>query len=152
MAAYTEEFYRLSLRCDLSMTEEQQTAKYINGLKYSIQERVALQDVFSIDKAENKVMKIERLHSRALPFKGATERTSGNTIAQQSFTTSERPSFRKAIDTPLANLAIAAAPTTKGKENPYAKPSVMPQSHGYRDVTATYIRRSEILSRIYAKH
>ena len=29
---------------------------------------------------------------------------------------------------------------------------VTPRSGGYRDVTATYIRRSEIPSRIYAKH
>ena len=29
---------------------------------------------------------------------------------------------------------------------------VMPRSHGYGDVTATYIRRSEIPSHIYAKH
>ena len=28
----------------------------------------------------------------------------------------------------------------------------MPRSHGYGDVTATYIRRSKIPSRIYAKH
>ena len=30
--------------------------------------------------------------------------------------------------------------------------SVTPRSGGYGDVTATYIRRSEIPSRIYAKH
>jgi len=35
---YTEEFYRLSSRCDLSMTEEKQAMKYISGLKYSVQE------------------------------------------------------------------------------------------------------------------
>jgi len=29
---------------------------------------------------------------------------------------------------------------------------VTPRSHGYGDVTASYIRRSEIPSRIYAKH
>ena len=52
-----EEFYCLSSRCDLSLTEEQQISKYINGLKYSIQERVTIQDVFSIDKAQNKAIK-----------------------------------------------------------------------------------------------
>ena len=36
VAIYTEEFYRLLLCCDLSMTKEQQAAKYISGLKYSI--------------------------------------------------------------------------------------------------------------------
>ena len=29
---------------------------------------------------------------------------------------------------------------------------ITPRSHGYGNVTATYIRRSEIPSRIYAKH
>ena len=56
-----EEFYRLSSRCDLSMMEEQQTAKYINDLKYPIQERVIFHDEFSVDEAHNKAMKIERL-------------------------------------------------------------------------------------------
>ena len=51
VAAYTEEFYRLSLRCKLSMMDEQQMAKYINGLKYPIQECMILHDVFSVDEA-----------------------------------------------------------------------------------------------------
>ena len=60
LVAYTEEFYRLSSRCNLSVMEEQ-ISKYINGLKYSIQECEAIQDVFSVDEAQNKVMKIEML-------------------------------------------------------------------------------------------
>jgi len=43
------------------MMEEQQTVQYVNRLKYTIQERVALNDMFSVDKAYNKTMKIERL-------------------------------------------------------------------------------------------
>ena len=41
--------------------EEQQAAKYISGLKYPIQERVILHDVFSVDEVYNKALKIERL-------------------------------------------------------------------------------------------
>ena len=115
------EFYRLPSQCDLSLTEKQQTSKYINGLKYSIQERMAFQDMFSVNEAQNKVMRIERLQSRALPFKGAAEKTSGSKKIQQGFTSSERPLARKAIDAPPANPAMTAAPTTKSKENPYAK-------------------------------
>ena len=51
------------------MTDEQQTVKYISGLKYPIQERVILHDGFIIDEAHNKAIKIERLHRRALPFR-----------------------------------------------------------------------------------
>ena len=75
---YTEEFCRLSSRDDLSMTDEHQTAKYIIMLKYPIQDRVILHDVFSVDEAHNKTIKIERLKSRALPFKSVAEKTSSS--------------------------------------------------------------------------
>jgi len=51
------------------MTDEQQTMKYISRLKYSIQERVILHDVFSIDEAHDKIMKIKRLYNKAPPFR-----------------------------------------------------------------------------------
>jgi len=54
---------------ELSMTDEQQTAKYISELKYPIQKRMILRGVFSIDDVCNKAMKIERLHIRAPPFR-----------------------------------------------------------------------------------
>jgi len=73
-AAYTEEFYRLSSRRDLSITEEQQAAKYINSLKYPIRERVIRHDAFSVDEAHNKAMKIERLQKRVSSFKSVTEK------------------------------------------------------------------------------
>ena len=69
MSTYTKEFYHLASRRDLSLTEEQQTAKYNHGLNYSIQERMANQDVFSVNKAQNKAMKIEKLQSKAPPFR-----------------------------------------------------------------------------------
>jgi len=58
---YTNEFYQLSLRCDLSMMEEQQATKYISGLKYHIQECVILHDMFSVGETHNKALKIEKL-------------------------------------------------------------------------------------------
>ena len=66
---YMEEFYRLTSWCELLMMEEQQTAKYINRLRYTIQEHVALHDMFSLDEAHNKAIKIERLQSRAPLFR-----------------------------------------------------------------------------------
>ena len=115
---------KLSSRCDLSLTDEQQTSKYINGLKYSIHERLSIQDVFSVDEAQNKAMKIERLQGRILPFNGAAEKASGCTRTQQGFTSCEQPLVRKAIDAQPANQVMATAPITKGKENPYVKPRV----------------------------
>jgi len=82
---------------------------------------VALHDVLSVDRAYNKVMKIEGLQNRALPFKSAVERTFSSTSTQQDSTSSERPPARKAIDAPPVNPAISAALPAKGKENPYAR-------------------------------
>jgi len=82
---------------------------------------VAIQDVFSADEAQNKAMKIERLQNRALSFKGALEKTSGGSRTQQASISSEQPPAHKAIDAPPVNPTTAAAPTTKAKENAYAK-------------------------------
>ena len=54
------------------MMEEQQVIMYISGLKYPIQEHMILHNVLFIDEAHNKALKIDRLQSRALPFRRST--------------------------------------------------------------------------------
>jgi len=120
VTAYTEEFYRLASWCDLSLTEEQQAAKYIHGLKYPIQERVVFQNLYSVDEAENKAMKVKRLQNNALSFKNSAERTFNDTRTQQGSTSNKQPPVRKASDAPPANPATTSTPSIKGKENPYA--------------------------------
>jgi len=44
----------------MSITEEKAT-KYISSLKYPIQKCVILHNVFSVDEAYNKTMKIEKV-------------------------------------------------------------------------------------------
>ena len=88
------------------MTEEQQAAKYISGLKYSIQERVILHDVFSVDEAHNKILKIERLQSRTPLSKPPT------------------PIEETTTEAPTAAPVTTWASVAKGKENLYAKPDV----------------------------
>ena len=68
------------------MMEEQQVSKYISDLKYSNQECVILHDVFSIYETHNKALKIERLQSRAPPFRRSTpiERPASGTGTQPS--------------------------------------------------------------------
>ena len=93
VAAYTEEFYRLSLRFDLSMMEEQQASKYISSLKNPIQECVIIHNVFSVDEAHNKAMKIERLQSRAPHLRRPTpiEESTSDIGVQPSLTIVDRP-------------------------------------------------------------
>ena len=121
---YTEEFYRLSLRCDLSMTEEKQAMKYISGLKYSIQESDP-SDVFSIDEAHNKALKIERIQSRSLPFRCSTpiKKSASGIGVQPSFTMIDQSPTRQSTNVP-ASARVTTAVTVKRKENLYAKPGV----------------------------
>ena len=59
MNEYTEEFYRLNAQVNLSETEGQLVARYIGGLKLAIQDRLALQEVWTITNAVNLAMKVE---------------------------------------------------------------------------------------------
>ena len=63
VSEYTEEFFRLSTCCDLLETEEQQAGRYLSGFKYSIQEKIGLQIVWSVDEAHNLALKVERFLS-----------------------------------------------------------------------------------------
>ena len=61
VSEYTEEFLRLQVRCNLAETEDQQVARYINGLNDSIQDRLMMQQIWSIDQAQALALKAERL-------------------------------------------------------------------------------------------
>ena len=73
--------------------DEQQTTKYIGGLKYPIQERTIFHDVFSFDNAHNIAMKIERLYIRASPFRRlmSIEELLGGKEIQPSFMIVDQP-------------------------------------------------------------
>lgn len=57
---YTEEFLRLQVRCNLAETEDQQVARYINGLNDAIQDRLMMQQIWSIYQAQALALKAER--------------------------------------------------------------------------------------------
>jgi hypothetical protein len=61
VSEYTEEFLRLQVRCNLAETEDQQVARYINGLNDIIQDRFGVQQIWSIDQAQALALKAERL-------------------------------------------------------------------------------------------
>jgi hypothetical protein len=46
---YIEEFLRLQARCNLNENEDQQVARYVNGLNYSVQDYLAMQGIWSVD-------------------------------------------------------------------------------------------------------
>ncbi|XP_059070715.1 uncharacterized protein LOC131860330 [Cryptomeria japonica] len=59
VSTYTEEFYKLSLKTKISETENQKLARYVNGLKYSIQDELSLFNLESVHKCHQMVLKIE---------------------------------------------------------------------------------------------
>jgi len=88
------------------MMEEQQAAKYISSLKYSIKERVILHEVFSVDEAHNKALKIERLQSR--------------TLLSKPLMPIEETTTEASTAAPVTTADLIA----KDKENPHAKSDV----------------------------
>ena len=59
VAEYTSEFIRLSERNNLGESDSQKVARYISGLKPSLQEKMGLQTVWTVQEASSLAMKAE---------------------------------------------------------------------------------------------
>ncbi|GFZ18991.1 hypothetical protein Acr_27g0007300 [Actinidia rufa] len=62
--AYTEEFYRLSARNNLPESEDQQIARFVNGLRVAIRDQVSLQTMYSLNEAVTLAKKVESQQNR----------------------------------------------------------------------------------------
>ncbi|KAI5342735.1 hypothetical protein L3X38_010611 [Prunus dulcis] len=58
---YTEEFMRLAERNHSTKIENQKIARYIKGLKLSIQEKIGLQNMWTLQEPINMALKVELL-------------------------------------------------------------------------------------------
>ncbi|KAL1194916.1 hypothetical protein V5N11_020040 [Cardamine amara subsp. amara] len=65
---YTAEFLRFSERNDLGETENQKVARYISGLKSSIQEKMGLQTVWTVQEASSLALKAELIEKSPRNF------------------------------------------------------------------------------------
>ncbi|XP_020692921.1 uncharacterized protein LOC110107104 [Dendrobium catenatum] len=59
VSEYTEEFYRLSARNNLTESETQLVARYIGGLKETIQDKLEMNSVWTLSQAVNYALKAE---------------------------------------------------------------------------------------------
>lgn len=57
---YTEAFYQPVTRVDLNESEESMIARFLSGLKSSIQDALSLHQLWSISKAYNRALMYER--------------------------------------------------------------------------------------------
>ncbi|XP_020696471.1 uncharacterized protein LOC110109634 [Dendrobium catenatum] len=131
---YTEEFYRLSARNNLNETANQMVARFIGGLKETIQDKLVLNDVWSLSQAVNYALKIEMQLSR--PNKGGHYRRNPEVMAENSRPNSVvTPQINKQQNvSPSASDPIGAINKNveqrglargraQAKDNPYAKPA-----------------------------
>ena len=64
VSAYTQKFHNLTLRAKVYEIEKKKLARYVNGLKYSIQDELTLITLGSIHQCFNMALKIEEKHKR----------------------------------------------------------------------------------------
>ena len=64
VSTYTQEFHNLILRAKMYEIEKQKLARYVNGLKYSIQDELTLITLGSIHQCFNMALKFEEKHKR----------------------------------------------------------------------------------------
>ncbi|GFS34365.1 hypothetical protein Acr_00g0033580 [Actinidia rufa] len=114
--AYMEEFYRLSARNNLPESEDQQIAKFVNGLRVAIRDQVFLQTLYSLNEAMTLAKKVE------------SQQNQTNTRSQ--FSNREKQLVPSPQSQPVTNSgsqtkAVTTGSTTRqgGNPNPYAKAS-----------------------------
>jgi hypothetical protein len=61
---YTEEFYRLNIRVGQKENEDEKTTRYINGLRYDIQEEIIMMSVSKVEDAYQEALKDEEKLAR----------------------------------------------------------------------------------------
>jgi hypothetical protein len=61
---YTEEFYRLNIRARQKENEDEKPTRYINGLRYEIQEEIFMMFVSKVEDAYQATLKAEEKLAR----------------------------------------------------------------------------------------
>jgi len=56
---YTEEFYRLNIRARHRENDEEKTDRYINGLKYEIQDEISMMKIRVVEDDYHVALKLE---------------------------------------------------------------------------------------------
>ncbi|KAG6757810.1 hypothetical protein POTOM_038136 [Populus tomentosa] len=124
---YIEEFHRLSSRNNLSETDAQQISRFVGGLRLTIQDRVSMQTIYSLNEAINLATKAEAQLDRSRA--NVVMRNSFNpihTVADKGKSPMSHPSPSSTIKGPGSSGAPAkntGIMPPEAPRNPYARPS-----------------------------
>ncbi|XP_058784512.1 uncharacterized protein LOC131659322 [Vicia villosa] len=124
---YTAEFLRFSERNELGESESQKVARYISGLKGSLQEKMGLQTVWTVAEACSLALKAELMEKSPRNF-SSIERYSPQSNCESAGDKEKNATSR---DSNLGNKgASSSSSVQQGKapiqrpNNPYARPAI----------------------------
>jgi hypothetical protein len=81
---YTEEFYRLNIRAGHRESDDEKVARYLNGLRYDIQDELSMVTIRTVEDAYQMALKAEEKLSRKQGQRGrGRSQPRGKTIAQE---------------------------------------------------------------------
>jgi hypothetical protein len=83
---YTEELYRLNIRSGQKENEDEKTTRYINGLRYEIQEEVIMKSVRIVGDAYQAALKAEeKLAKRKIQRSRGENSSRGKGTGRENF-------------------------------------------------------------------
>ena len=122
---FLEEFHRLSSRNNLLETEAQQVARFVGGLRWAIQDRVAMQTVYTLTEAVALAIKVETQLDRTKTALGGRSFVDNNRVVMnKGKAPMAQPFFSKAVSNNGApTQPVSIAPPEIAPRNPYAHPA-----------------------------
>jgi hypothetical protein len=80
---YTEEFYRLNIRAGHRESDDEKVARYMNGLRYDIQDEMSMMTIRTVEDAYQMALKAEEKLSRKQGQRGrGRSQARGKSVAQ----------------------------------------------------------------------
>jgi hypothetical protein len=83
---YTEEFYRLNIRVGHRESNDEKVARYMNGLRYEIQDEISMATIRTVEDAYQMALKVEEKLSRKQGQRGqGRSQPRGKAVAQDKY-------------------------------------------------------------------